>query len=233
MLLGDSSFAALELLAALVRHDLIGVTRLRLDAALYAPAPPRTPATTGRPRKTRARRPTLARGLADPATVWHPVSITGWYGRRSMPRGPGPWPQRRALERPLGAATLLAGRRRRRLQRLLQAVRLAWAGLLLLGFGRHRTSFGVAVWRGTAPPCRFRRRAPRSYLLAIVGGNDGPARRAINSGFGRRSTDWPEAASSVYRTLPERRFGRSRRKPPFRPPGSHKEACPVILRPSS
>jgi hypothetical protein len=79
-LLGDSSFAALERLAALVRHDLIGVTRLRLDAALDAPAPPRTPGTTGRPRKTGARRPTLAQVLADPATVWHPVSITGWSG---------------------------------------------------------------------------------------------------------------------------------------------------------
>ena len=80
VLLGDSSFAALELLAALVRHDLIGVTRLRLDAALYAPAPPRKPGTTGRPRKKGARLPTLAQVLADPVTVWHPVSITGWYG---------------------------------------------------------------------------------------------------------------------------------------------------------
>src|ERR1700761_7982032 len=80
VLLGDSSFAALELLAALVRHDLIGVTRLRLDAALYEPAPPRTPGTMGRPRKKGARRPTLAQVLADPVTVWHPVSITGWYG---------------------------------------------------------------------------------------------------------------------------------------------------------
>jgi hypothetical protein len=80
VLLGDSSFAALELLAALVRHDLIGVTRLRLDAALYAPAPPRKPGTKGRPRKKGARLPTLAQVLADPVTVWHPVSITGWYG---------------------------------------------------------------------------------------------------------------------------------------------------------
>ena len=80
VLLGDSSFAALELLAALVRHDLIGVTRLRLDAALYEPAPPRKPGTKGRPRKKGARLPTLAQVLADPVTVWHPVSITGWYG---------------------------------------------------------------------------------------------------------------------------------------------------------
>src|ERR1041384_125116 len=35
VLVGDSGFAALDLLAALVRHGLICVTRLRLDAALY------------------------------------------------------------------------------------------------------------------------------------------------------------------------------------------------------
>src|SRR4051794_3045628 len=50
VLLGDSSFAALELLAALARAGMICVTRLRLDAALYEPAPPRRPGTVGRPR---------------------------------------------------------------------------------------------------------------------------------------------------------------------------------------
>src|SRR3982750_4796701 len=43
VLVADSSFAALELLAGLVRQDVTGVTRLRLDAALYSPAPPRPP----------------------------------------------------------------------------------------------------------------------------------------------------------------------------------------------
>jgi hypothetical protein len=80
VLLGDSSFAALELLAALVRYGLICVTRLRLDAALYEPAPPRKPGITGRPRKKGARLPTLAQVLADGATGWQPVSVTGWYG---------------------------------------------------------------------------------------------------------------------------------------------------------
>ena len=39
ILVGDSSFAALDLLASLVRQGLICVTRLRMDAALYEPAP--------------------------------------------------------------------------------------------------------------------------------------------------------------------------------------------------
>src|SRR3954468_19459196 len=53
VLLGDGGFAALELLAALARHGLVCVTRLRLDAALYEPAPPRRPGTVGRPRTQR------------------------------------------------------------------------------------------------------------------------------------------------------------------------------------
>jgi DDE superfamily endonuclease len=80
VLIGDSSFAALALLAALIRHGLICVTRLRLDAALYEPAPPRKKGVKGRPRKKGARLPTLAQVLADQATVWQPVSVTGWYG---------------------------------------------------------------------------------------------------------------------------------------------------------
>src|SRR5688500_3653704 len=68
VLLGDSSFAALEFLVTLARHGLTGITRLRLDAALYAPAPPRRPGTIGRPRTKGARLPTLAEILADQGT---------------------------------------------------------------------------------------------------------------------------------------------------------------------
>jgi hypothetical protein len=80
ILVGDSSFAALDLLGALRHHGMVCVTRLRLDAALYAPAPPRKKGTQGRPRKKGARLPTLAQVLADPATVWLAVSVSGWYG---------------------------------------------------------------------------------------------------------------------------------------------------------
>ncbi|MFC7556680.1 transposase [Pseudoroseomonas wenyumeiae] len=50
VLIGDNGFAALELLAALTRHRITAITCLRLDAALYDPAPPRRPGTNGRPR---------------------------------------------------------------------------------------------------------------------------------------------------------------------------------------
>src|SRR6476659_6176566 len=76
----DSSYAAIELLAA-VRRRLTVVTRLRLDARLFDPPPPRRPGTRGRPRVSGARQPTLAERLADPGTRWRRVTVAGWYGR--------------------------------------------------------------------------------------------------------------------------------------------------------
>ena len=80
VLLGDSSFAALEFLVTLARHDLIGITRLRLDAALYEPAPPRRPGMVGRPRTKGARLPNLAEVLAHQDTRWMRVTVPSWYG---------------------------------------------------------------------------------------------------------------------------------------------------------
>jgi DDE superfamily endonuclease len=82
VLLGDSSFAALDFLVTLARHGLIGITRLRLDAALYEPAPPRRPGTIGRPRTKGARLPNLAEVLVDGATCWQRVAVPAWYGER-------------------------------------------------------------------------------------------------------------------------------------------------------
>jgi hypothetical protein len=78
----DSSFAALELLAQV--KTLPGasvITRLRLDAALYAPPSLRLPGTTGRPRLTGKRRPTLEAVLADERTAWTTVLVEQWYGK--------------------------------------------------------------------------------------------------------------------------------------------------------
>src|SRR4051794_688174 len=76
----DSSYAAIELLAAVCRR-LTVITRLRLDARLFDPPPPRRPGTMGRPRVSGARQPTLAERLADPETGWRRVTVAGWYGR--------------------------------------------------------------------------------------------------------------------------------------------------------
>jgi hypothetical protein len=80
IVVGDSAYATLEWLDA-VRHHGSAITRLRLDAALYAPAPPRVPGTPGRPRKKGERRPTLRQVLQDPATCWQRIHVSQWYGR--------------------------------------------------------------------------------------------------------------------------------------------------------
>ena len=77
----DSSFSAIELLKRV--SDLEGaslITRLRLDAALYDPAPERKAGQKGRPRLKGARRPTLKRLLADRRRKWTTVEISNWYG---------------------------------------------------------------------------------------------------------------------------------------------------------
>lgn len=79
VLVADSQFAALEWLDACRPHATI-VTRLRLDAGLYAPAPPRGPHTMGRPRVKGQRLPTPEQVAADPQTVWSPLVVAGWYG---------------------------------------------------------------------------------------------------------------------------------------------------------
>ncbi|MDP9363744.1 MAG: transposase [Chloroflexota bacterium] len=80
----DATYAALEFLAGCHRAaptPITVVTRLRLDAALYEPAPPRRPRQTGRPRLKGRRLPTLAATAADPGTAWAPVTVANWYGR--------------------------------------------------------------------------------------------------------------------------------------------------------
>jgi hypothetical protein len=77
----DSSFAALELLEA-VRAQVAMVTRLRLDAALYEPAPARRAKQTGRPRKKGRRLPTLQQVATATATPWQRITVSGWYGAR-------------------------------------------------------------------------------------------------------------------------------------------------------
>ena len=71
---GDRGYAALRLLAACQQMTpaITFLTRLRLDAALYAPRPPRTPGRPGRPRLKGHRLPSLRTVSTDPATVWTP-----------------------------------------------------------------------------------------------------------------------------------------------------------------
>jgi hypothetical protein len=84
VVVADSSYAAILLLERLQRlPNPIGmITRLRLDAALYKPAPPRKPGKAGRPRLKGARLPTLEHILQDSKTTWKKVTIRDWYGEK-------------------------------------------------------------------------------------------------------------------------------------------------------
>jgi len=83
VMVADSSYAALELLAACQTLSVTVVTRLRLDAALYEPAPPY--AGMGRPRRKGQRLPTPQQVLEAPETTWTTVDLK-WYDgqQRSM-----------------------------------------------------------------------------------------------------------------------------------------------------
>jgi hypothetical protein len=82
VVVADSSFAVIELLGRVIRlaNPVCMITRFRLDAALYKPAPPRKPGQKGRGRKKGARLPTLEHVLRNKKTAWQRVTIRNWYG---------------------------------------------------------------------------------------------------------------------------------------------------------
>ena len=79
----DGGYAVLTLLDRCVQLgcQVTMVTRLRLDAALYEPAPPKQPAQMGRPRKKGKRLPTLQHVLQDEKTTWKTVTVPRWYSQ--------------------------------------------------------------------------------------------------------------------------------------------------------
>jgi len=79
----DSAYASLRLLASCQRflpRPVKFVTRLRLDAALYDPAPPRRAGQLGRPRLKGERLPNLSGVAEDPSTAWKQATVEDWYG---------------------------------------------------------------------------------------------------------------------------------------------------------
>ena len=80
VMVADSSYAALDLLhfCQSMTRPVTFITRLRLDAALYEPAPPRLPGQMGRPRLKGQRLPTLGKLLECPDVGWTTISVA-WY----------------------------------------------------------------------------------------------------------------------------------------------------------
>src|SRR5215210_8970447 len=57
------------------RAHITFITRLRLDAALYEPVPPRYPGQMGRPRLKGERLSNLSNVAADPDALWSPITV--------------------------------------------------------------------------------------------------------------------------------------------------------------
>jgi hypothetical protein len=73
----DRTYASLKLLDRCRRlsNPITFITRLRLDAALYEPAPPRYPGQLGRPRLKGERLPNLSVVAEDPSADWKLIEI--------------------------------------------------------------------------------------------------------------------------------------------------------------
>jgi DDE superfamily endonuclease len=91
---GAGSFAVLALLHAVspMPHAR-WLTRVRLDAEVWHPAPERPPGHQGRPRVQGARRPSPHQRLDEPNTPWPKMAGTQWSGgeTREVEPDPEPW----------------------------------------------------------------------------------------------------------------------------------------------
>ena len=78
VVVGDNGYAVLDLLhfCQSLPEPVTLITRLRLDAGLYDPAPARPPGQTGRPRVKGSRQPTLKQRLDDPDLFWDTVPVS-------------------------------------------------------------------------------------------------------------------------------------------------------------
>ena len=84
----DGGYAKREFLlhCQSMSKPIVVITKLRKDASLYQPAPPRRPGQIGRPRVVGARLPSPTAVLDDPATQWTPGRATGSDGSVAMGR---------------------------------------------------------------------------------------------------------------------------------------------------
>ena len=80
VLVGDNGYAVLDLLHCCqsLRQPVTLIARLRLDAALYVPAPPRQPGQNGRPPLKGPRRPSLKTLLDQDQATWT-IAAVSWY----------------------------------------------------------------------------------------------------------------------------------------------------------
>jgi hypothetical protein len=80
IVVADGTYAVLEFLLSVSRLPQVSaITRLRLDACLYDPAPPREVGKRGRTALKGKAQPKLSKLLTDPRTQWQKHTLS-WYG---------------------------------------------------------------------------------------------------------------------------------------------------------
>lgn len=87
VVVADGAFASLQLLSDWTarRQPITCITRLRLDARLFRPAPPRKKGAKGRPRLVGSRLPSLQKILTRRKTIWQSLQVPNWYGEAQRP----------------------------------------------------------------------------------------------------------------------------------------------------
>lgn len=81
VIVADGAYAVVAFLCTGVRLPGVAVvTRVRLDAALYDPAPSRDASKKGRPALKGKRQPSLSQRLNDSQTVWQKCKVSGYAG---------------------------------------------------------------------------------------------------------------------------------------------------------
>jgi hypothetical protein len=101
VVVADGAFASVPLLSAWTarRRPIRCVTRLRLDARLFRPAPPRKLGATGRPRLVGTRLPSPQQVLANRHTQRQRLLVSDWYGQGQrlieLTSGTAVWPATR------------------------------------------------------------------------------------------------------------------------------------------
>ena len=81
-IIGDQAYSVHARGGACARRGVRLIAPLRMDAALYGPAPPREPGTNGRPRVNGERLPRLDQVLKDTQPAWQRVHVRWDNGRR-------------------------------------------------------------------------------------------------------------------------------------------------------
>ena len=202
-------------------NPIVVVTRLRKDASLYRPAPPRRPGQMGRPRVVGERLPSPSAALADPDTVWTTCRVTGsdsgvstveitsgvaiWY-TGGKPLVPMRWVIVRDRTGRVGARALLCTDTRAEPLRILQWYKLRWQ--VEVTFEELRAHMGVETQRQWSDRV-IARTAPALFGLfsvvtlaadVLIGQDDRLAARST-AWYDKTSPSFADAIALVRRYL--------------------------------